>query len=95
MAWSTKSRHERGYGRAWDKLRQVILARDKFICQMCRVKGRATPANQVDHIKPRAKGGTDYADNLQALCEECHKAKTAVDMGHRVKITIGVDGWPA
>ena len=51
-----------------------------------------TPATQVDHIKPKAKGGTDDWDNLQSICDRCHDAKTKQDMG--VRPAIGLDGWP-
>lgn len=94
MAWSTTSRHERGYGTAWDKLRKLILARDKHLCQPCLRKGRIHSANQVDHIVPKAKGGTDDPDNLQAICKPCHVEKTLADEGKRLKPTIGADGWP-
>jgi hypothetical protein len=33
MAWGTKSRHERGYGAAWAKLRPQIMERDCSLCQ--------------------------------------------------------------
>ena len=58
----------------------------------CKRVGRATPATQVDHIKPKAKGGTDDWDNLQSICDRCHDAKTKQDMGARP--AIGLDGWP-
>ena len=78
MGWVGRgSRHERGYGAQWQKARLVILARDLYLCQPCKTQGRTTPAKQVDHIKPKASGGTDDHDNLQAICEDCHKAKTA------------------
>ena len=95
MAWShTKTRQERGYGKEWQKLRRLILRRDNHLCQPCLANGRPTPAEQVDHIKPKAKGGTDAQDNLQSICDECHKAKTAIDNGYRPKQQIGLDGWP-
>ncbi|EHS1339913.1 HNH endonuclease, partial [Escherichia coli] len=34
-------------------------------------------AKTVDHIIPKAHGGTDADCNLQSLCWPCHKAKTA------------------
>lgn len=95
MAWNHKTtRQERGYGAKWQKLRLRILARDLWLCQPCLSKGRPTQATQVDHLTPKAKGGTDAEDNLQAICEDCHKRKTAEDSGYRPKQAIGRDGWP-
>lgn len=34
-------------------------------------------ANEVDHIIPKFKGGTDDLSNLMAINSECHKRKTA------------------
>lgn len=71
------NRHERGYGSAWDKLRALVLARDCGLCQVCSAAGRVSLANAVDHIKPKAEGGTDDESNLQAICKPCHLIKTA------------------
>ena len=76
-----KTRHERGYGNKWDKLRKQILQRDEGLCQACYKHGVYTPATAVNHIIPKARGGTDRADNLQAICNTCHKAKTALEGG--------------
>lgn len=72
-----KSRHERGYGTLWDKLRPMIKARDKGLCQQCLRNGRAVSGTTVDHIKAKAHGGTDDPANLELLCWPCHRAKTA------------------
>ena len=66
----------RGYGRAWQKLRIVVLRRDNYLCQLCLVRDRLEVAREVDHIKPKAQGGTDELSNLQSLCHKCHKEKT-------------------
>jgi 5-methylcytosine-specific restriction enzyme A len=71
------SRHERGYGTAWDKLRKVALSRDAGLCVPCRDAGLVTLATAVDHVLPKALGGTDELSNLQAICHACHKAKSA------------------
>ena len=89
-----KSRIERGYDNRWMKLRLVVLARDKHLCQPCRRKDRLTPAIAVDHIVPEAKGGTDELDNLEAICGPCHQAKTLADQGKRIRPRIAEDGWP-
>jgi 5-methylcytosine-specific restriction endonuclease McrA len=58
----------------------------------------------VDHITPKAKGGTDEDTNLEATCDDCHKAKTAAEaaeaQGRTVKQRPGFmpDGrpvWPS
>ena len=43
--------------------------------------GRLVPATDVDHILPKAAGGTNDEINLQALCHVCHSKKTAVQSG--------------
>ena len=45
-----KTRQERGYGANWDKLRPLILARDKHLCQEHKRQGKPVPATTVDHI---------------------------------------------
>lgn len=74
---SRGTRQQRGYGAEWEKLRKQILQRDKGLCQVCLQEGRYRPAKAVDHIKPKSQGGTDDHDNLQAICVECHRTKTA------------------
>lgn len=71
------SRHSRGYGSDWDRTRKRILSRDCGLCQPHKKQGKLRPANQVDHIVPKCEGGSDDDDNLQSICTECHKAKTA------------------
>lgn len=49
------------------------------MCQPCKRKGKITPFNEVDHIKPKAQGGTDHASNLQCICTACHRGKTTAE----------------
>jgi 5-methylcytosine-specific restriction endonuclease McrA len=42
---------------------------------------RTTWATEVDHIKPKAQGGTDESENVQGLCHQCHSIKTATEDG--------------
>ena len=96
--WGTGSRASRGYGPAWDKLRKVVLARDGHLCQCaeCRAEGRVSVATHVDHIKPKAQGGTDALENLQAINAKCHERKTLTEQGktQRERYVIGPDGYP-
>lgn len=78
--WADKgSRHERGYGAAWERARKIALKRDKFLCIPCLKQGRITPAREVDHITPKEQGGTDDQDNLQSICRPCHADKTSAE----------------
>jgi 5-methylcytosine-specific restriction protein A len=88
-AWAStrKSRHERGYGREHERMREIVL-REEPLCRMCLAMSppRYTPSGIADHIVPKAEGGTDERSNYQALgyplsrypngCD-CHDRKTA------------------
>lgn len=65
---------KRLYGDTWGKIRHRILVRDKYTCKCC---GMVSLSNEVDHINPLHMGGSNDDVNLQTLCTECHKAKTA------------------
>ncbi len=62
----------RGYGAAWQKLREDVLQRDGWVCRYC---GGA--AKTVDHVIPKARGGTDDLRNLVAACLRCNSVKGA------------------
>jgi len=68
---------QRGYGWQWTKLRKLVLAEQPI----CKMPGCWEPSAEVDHIVPKAKGGTDDRDNLQGLCKPCHSRKTASEDG--------------
>ncbi len=79
-ATSSASTTARGYGWAWQKLRDRILKRDAGLCQPCKRRGHVTPnCRAVDHIRNKAQGGGDNEANLQTICTACHKAKTAAE----------------
>jgi len=92
MTW--KKRDTQYNTAAWKKLRLQVLKRDGWICVECRKRDRITAATDVDHITPKAKGGTDTMENLRAVCRTCHFEKSAADRGYRVKPRIGLDGYP-
>ena len=79
-AWASsegKTASERGYGSKWQKIRKQALQRDDHLCQECLKQNIYTQAKDVDHIISKAKGGSDELENLQSLCNPCHKKKTA------------------
>ena len=67
----------RGYcSREWYATRKRVLIRDAWQCQECsRVCSDKREAH-VDHITPKAQGGTDAMENLRTLCVRCHGRKT-------------------
>lgn len=62
-----------GYGRDWLRLRAQVLREEPY-CREC-----GQPSTTVDHIKPRARGGTDERRNLRGLCDDCRRVKDAKD----------------
>ena len=64
------------YGAAHKRLRQVILSRDPW-CKLCDI----APSNEMDHIVPLSRGGTNDDDNLQGVCKRCHSKKTMKELG--------------
>lgn len=70
--------YRKWYGLApWKRARRRFLAENP-LCAECARQGRVTAATEVDHIEPH-KGSRERfwnCDNWQALCRECHSAKT-------------------
>ncbi len=99
MTWYGRgTRHERGYGYTWERVRLQVLKRDGSLCHCaeCVATGRLRPAHEVDHIKPKAQNGTDDFSNLVAINKDCHKRKSMAEQGRplRERPTIGLDGYP-
>jgi len=80
---------ERGYGAAWRKLRLLVLQRDGWRCRCdeCKKTGRVRNASEVDHVIPKAEGGTDHPSNLRAINSECHKAKSQAESARATRRT--------
>jgi 5-methylcytosine-specific restriction enzyme A len=72
------SASSRGYGVDWQAKRERIFARDRN-CRACGKPG--TKRDNVDHVVPKRRGGTDDDQNLQRLCHGCHSTKTAAEDG--------------
>jgi hypothetical protein len=65
-------------GRRAVEQRKRRLAKEP-LCRHCRAKGFVTEATVPDHIVPLAFGGSDEDSNIQCLCDECHKVKSAIE----------------
>lgn len=57
-------------------LRHKVFVRDNYRCVECGATNMETTL-EIDHIIPVSKGGTNDIDNLQTLCKECNRAKSA------------------
>lgn len=58
----------------WKHKREIILRRDKYLCQNCKRYGRQVQAVTVHHIK-HLDEFPELAlkdDNLVSLCNACH-----------------------
>jgi 5-methylcytosine-specific restriction protein A len=53
------------------------------------VRCQVEVATVRDHIVPLWEGGPDCVENTQALCVECHNAKTADEARRRYRETGG------
>ncbi|MDI1464345.1 HNH endonuclease [Catellatospora sp. KI3] len=68
--------------------RRAIFARDGGRCVYCQ-----GPAETIDHVHPRSKGGPHAWENVVAACARCnhHKGdKTLADLGWRLPVKPAV-----
>ena len=58
-----------------EEMIEMILDRDGKLCQGC---GLDVPIwlYELDHIRPRAEGGSDFVENRILLCGSCNKIKS-------------------
>jgi 5-methylcytosine-specific restriction endonuclease McrA len=59
------------------ELREYLLDKWARTCAYC---GKQNISLQIEHIVPRAKGGTDRVSNLTLACEKCNLAKGTQDI---------------
>ena len=50
--------------------RRTVFARDGHRCQYC-----GSPAESIDHVMPRSRGGLHAWDNVVAACRRCNTRK--------------------
>ena len=64
-------------------IRQNVLMRDNYTCQICGATVEDGAKLEIDHIIPYSKGGTDKENNLQVLCRQCNREKhNRTDLKH-------------
>lgn len=63
--------------------RRGVLRRDGHACAYC-----SRPANTIDHVQPKSRGGKDTWQNLVACCLRCNNLKgdrTLAELGWTLK----------
>ena len=78
--------------RLWQKIREMVIARDQGLCQICLKRGLTVAGTDVDHVNN--DGNDNDLTNFMLLCHECHSLKTAQDMGKSVNWGCDAQGRP-
>ncbi len=60
--------------------RRAVFIRDAYECQYC-----AAPAENVDHVTPRSRGGEHTWENVVASCRKCNSKKE-----NRLPVEVGL-----
>ena len=93
MPWEISKEDKKGYTHAsqsgiysnarWRKLRAYILDKEPLCRRHLEKFGKYVPATMVDHIIPADDEPSLFYDeeNLQSLCQPCHRIKTNQDRG--------------
>lgn len=56
--------------------KNLVAARAEHCCEYCRSQTKYSPDSfSIEHIVPRARGGTDRLDNLALACQGCNNRK--------------------
>lgn len=76
------TRAQRMIGRALQRRNRAFLL-EHPLCAECERQGFVRAALEVDHIMPLHLGGHDGEPNLQGLCIEHHRAKSAREAAAR------------
>jgi hypothetical protein len=72
------------------RLRYEIIKRDNSTCRYCGAKAPEVKLT-VDHVVPKALGGTDEPSNLVAACQPCNAGKSSVSPSDEVVARVADD----
>ena len=72
--------HSKSNGEITLRKRFRVMRRDGYQCQLCGKSAQDGAVLEVDHKRPRSKGGTDEMDNLWTLCFECNRGKSNLSL---------------
>lgn len=69
------------YNTVWKQVRKAYASQHP-LCEQCLKDGHAVLMDEVHHILPVSRGGTNDFSNLMSLCRSCHE-KIHIEMGDR------------
>ena len=72
---------DKKYGNNWRRIRANYV-KSHPLCERCLKEGMITPVEEVHHIIPLSRGGTNQFCNLMPLCQSCH-TKIHYELGDR------------
>lgn len=61
--------YQQGDAYGYYDVRYFVFARDSYTCHVCKKKNKIL---QTHHIVYKSKGGSDKANNLITVCDDCH-----------------------
>ena len=76
--------YQNGEGKDFYNVKQAVLSRDKYTCQIC---GKKQVKFEVHHIIPKSQGGSNRMENLTTLCSECHHKVHNGELKYNKKVT--------
>ncbi|MBA4397561.1 MAG: HNH endonuclease, partial [Syntrophus sp. (in: bacteria)] len=77
-------------------LRNEILERNGFTCQLCGTgPGDPDPFNptrkvrlHIDHVKPLSQGGTNDKENLRVVCSACNQGRSNIQIPSETVLNV-------
>jgi len=76
-ALSERSRICMSWPRKYYKYKKLLVERDGLRCHYCDIV-MTYKDSQIDHIVPKARGGTDAPSNLVLACATCNHVKSTL-----------------
>jgi len=82
-SWYKENKKDYSNKTPYLKVRFAVLERDGFTCQYCGRGVKDGVKLEVEHLRPRSKGGTNEYINLVTSCQECNLGKSDVLLSQR------------
>ena len=74
----TDEERQNGQCAGFYDVRYFVFARDEYTCQVCKKQNKIL---RTHHLVFKSHGGTDRADNLITVCDDCHTSENHKEGG--------------